>query len=80
MTHKEELKINIELLESHIESPIFQCDTRMAMISRDATRNNYEAFIRKEISEKELEDNNYRIRIVINKFMGMCSCMRESKR
>lgn len=80
MTPKEELKKNIETLETYIESPIYQCNPRIAMISRNATRNNYEAFNRKEISEEELKDSNNRIWIVTSKFVDTCSCMREFKK
>ena len=80
MTYKEELKKNMEILERNIESPVLQCDPHMAMLSRNATRNNYEAFIKKEIGEEELKDNNNRIGIVTRKFIDMCSCMREFKK
>jgi hypothetical protein len=80
MTHKEDLKRNIDLLERNIESPILQCDSHMAMTSRNATRSNYEAFIEKEISKEELEDNNNRIWTVTSRFIDICSCMREFKR
>lgn len=45
MTHKEELTRNMELLERNIESPIYQCKSDMAILSRNATRDNYDAFI-----------------------------------
>jgi hypothetical protein len=80
MTTKEELKKNIEILERDIESPIWQCNPRIAMTSRTATKNNYEAFNRKEINEEELKDNNNRIFMATSKFVDMCSCMREFKR
>jgi hypothetical protein len=79
MTPKEELKQNIVLLERNIESPILQCDPHIVMISRNATRSNYEAFIRKEISEEELKGNNNIIGLIASRFIDMCSCMRESK-
>jgi hypothetical protein len=70
----------IDVLEKDIESPIYQCNPRIASMSRFATKNNYEAFIRKEIGEEELKENNRRIGVVSSKFDGMCSCMREFKR
>lgn len=80
MKSKEELKKNIEILERNIESPLLQCDPHNAMISRNATRNNYEAFIKKEISEEELKENNSRIGVATRNFIDTCSCMREFKR
>ena len=80
MTHKEELNKEMTLLERNIESPILQCDSLIAMISRNATRNNYEAFIGNEISVEDLKNNNDRIGIVTRKFIDMCSCMREFKK
>ena len=80
MTPKEELKIYIATLERNIENPILQCDPRTAMTSRNATKSNYEAFIKGEINKEELIDNNNKIGAVTRKFMEMCSCMRESKR
>lgn len=80
MTIKEELMKNMETLERDIESPIWQCNPRMAMTSRNATKNNYEAFNRKEISEEELKDNDNRIWMATSKFVDMYSCMREFKK
>lgn len=79
MTTKEELNKNIATLERDIESP-WQCNPRIAMTSRNVTKNNYDAFNRKEIGEEELRDNNNRIWVATQKFVDMCSCMREFKR
>ena len=80
MTPKEELKKSMEILKRNIESPILQCDPHIAMISRNATKSNYEAFIQKEIGEEELKGNNNIIGLISRRFIDMCSCMKESKR
>jgi hypothetical protein len=80
MTPKEELNRNIEVLENSMNNIMLQCKPNIAMISRHTTKNNYESFIRKEISKEELEDNNNRIWAATRKFMDLCSCMREFKR
>jgi hypothetical protein len=80
MTPKEELKKMIEVIEKDIESPIYQCNPRIATLSRFATINNYEEFIKKEIGEEELRDNNNRIGAVSRKFDDICSCMKEAKK
>jgi hypothetical protein len=79
MTPLEELKKMIEVLERDIESPIYQCNPRVASMSRFATINNYEAFIRKEINEEELKDNNKRIGIVSRTFNDMCLCTKNPR-
>ena len=76
MTHKEDLEKHIEILERNIELPVLQCDPHIAMISRLATRYNYEAFINNEINKEELRNNNDRIGIVTRRFIDMCSCTR----
>lgn len=77
MTHKDELKQNIGILEKRINSSLMQCDPQNVAIFRQATVNNYEAFINNEISKEDLQDNNSRIRETTRKFIEMCSCMRE---
>lgn len=79
MTPKEELKKSMEILKRNIESPILQCDPHMAMLSRNATRSNYDAFIGKEISEEDLKGNNNIIGLIVRRFIDTCSCMREFK-
>lgn len=79
MTHKDELEKNIAILQRNIESPILQCDPHIAMVSRNATRNNYDAFINNEISKEDLKNNNDKIGAVTRKFIDMCTCMREFK-
>lgn len=69
ITHKEELKQSMVILERNIESPLLQCDSIMAMASRNATRSNYEAFINNEISREELLVNNNKIGVITRKFI-----------
>lgn len=80
MTHKEELEQSMTVLKRNIESPLLQCDPMMVMVSRNATRYNYESFINNEISREELLVNNNTIGVITRKFKDMCSCMREFKR
>lgn len=77
MTPKEELEQSMTILKRNIESPLLQCDPMMVMISRNATRNNYEAFINNEISREELLINNNTIGVITRKFIDMCSCKKK---
>jgi hypothetical protein len=77
MKHKEELEINIKLLEKNIESPIKQCFPHIAMLSRLATKTNYEAFMNNEINSEDLQSNNNKIGEITRRFIDTCSCMRE---
>lgn len=77
MTHKEDLERNMMILERNIELPLLQCDPKIAMLSRIATKDNYDAFIGNEISMEDLKNNNDRIGIVTRRFVDICTCMRE---